>query len=108
MSLFGDDQHQNQQECQPKFESKEAKEALKLVDDKSSFGLLYKTICSLLISRKVPTTRFPTKEHVLSRVVEFVDLEKFNGWLDKYIELEAMQLEPKDDPDDPDEGGGDI
>ena len=96
MPLFSDDQQHNQQNYQPKYESKEAKEALKLVDDKSPFGLLYNKICELLLAKKVPTTRFPSKEHFMSRFVDCIDMEKLNIWLDKYIELEALITETED------------
>ncbi len=64
-----------------------------LVGDKSVFGKQYKQICELLKMRNVPTSRFPSMEHFMSRVFSCLDEEKFSVWLEKYVEMEAIIVE---------------
>ena len=64
-----------------------------LVGDKSVFGKHYKKICEMLKMRKVPPSRFPSMEHFMSRVFACLDEEKFSVWLEKYVEMEAIDVE---------------
>ena len=67
---------------------------MNLVGEKTPFGGFYiKTICALLKERNVPSSRYPSRYHVMSKLIEFIDHDKLNAWLEKYIEIEAIDVD---------------
>jgi hypothetical protein len=68
-------------------------EFVELVDDCSSFGRWYCKICEILKQRNVPETRMPTRKHFMSRILDCLDEYKLEAWLEKYSELEAINLD---------------
>ena len=71
-----------------------------LVGDGSVFGKFYKKICDILKERNVPSTRFPSRNHFMSRLMDFIDEQKLNDWLEKYAEMEAINVDADELNDD--------
>ena len=69
------------------------KEFTELVDDCSSFGRWYCKVCEILKQRNVPETRMPNRKHFMSRMLSCLDENKLEEWLEKYSELEAINLD---------------
>ena len=61
---------------------------IELVGDQSPFGIYYTKICEILKAKNVPVSRHPSRAHVLSKLLSFLDKNKLNNWLELYIELE--------------------
>lgn len=99
MSLFG--QPPTQEDASKSDKSYQAMMAI--VGDKSPFGKFYSKTMEILKTRNVPATRFPSREHFMSRLLSSIDETKLNDWLTKYIELEAMAI---DNDIEKSEGGG--
>lgn len=93
MALFSNNYSNNESDNSNKTYS----EAVKLVNDKSVFGRYYSKICQILKMRNVPASRFPSREHFMSRIFCCIDENKLNEWLTKYAETEAINIEEEND-----------
>jgi hypothetical protein len=64
-------------------------ELIKLIDEKSIFGRHYIKLCEILKKNGVPPTRMPTMIHFMSKIFQIIDDEKYNVWINKYIDMEG-------------------
>jgi hypothetical protein len=65
-------------------------ELFKLIDEKSIFGRHYNKLCEILKQNGVPPTRMPTMAHFMSKIFQIMDEEKYNDWINKYIDMEGV------------------
>jgi hypothetical protein len=96
---WGSNNNQNDQNNDNQPKSKDYLTAFAIVNDKSPFGRTYTKICKLLIKEGVPTTRLPTKEHFMSKIIDCIDDIKLNDWVSKYIDLEKAAIDDDQDAD---------
>jgi len=90
MGLFG-----NFNKEQPQQENTKPDKMYKVAID--IFERYYIKVNELLKMRNVPSSRMPSREHLMSQVFSCINEEKFSEWLGKYAEITAIKEEVEEE-----------